>query len=102
MQAHTDELYSNWWTLNLTSTTLGGEQLMQNSGQHYAILDTGTSLITISKTMFDDFKVKLQNSVTGFNCDVIGEFCVSLQQSCENYYADMPTLEFELSDGNQT
>ena len=52
--------------------------------------------------MFDDFKVKLQNSVTGFNCDVIGEFCVSLQQSCENYYADMPTLEFELSDGNQT
>ena len=75
---------------------------MQNDGQHYAILDTGTSLITISKSMFDDFKVKLQNSVTGFFCSDLLPFCLSVQQSCENYYADMPVLEFELSDGNNT
>ena len=56
MQAHTDELYSNWWTLNMTSAKFNGEQLMMSSSPHYAILDTGTSLITISKTMYDDFK----------------------------------------------
>ena len=29
-------------------------------------------------------------------------FCLSLQQTCEHYYEDMETLEFELTDGNTT
>jgi len=79
MQAHTEYPYNNWWTLNLKSTSLGGEQLMQNSGQHYAILDTGTSMIIVSKTIYDHFVEKLQNSVTGFACNQLLPFCISVQ-----------------------
>ena len=39
--------YDVWWTVSLGSVKLGGQSI-KSSGTKYAILDTGTSLLTMS------------------------------------------------------
>ena len=43
------EKYDNWWTVKLRGFHYGGKN-MATAGTNYAILDTGTSLMAISKS----------------------------------------------------
>lgn len=43
-----------WWTVNLSGLKYGGTSIKSGSTR-YAIVDTGTSLLTLSKTDYDNF-----------------------------------------------
>ena len=78
-------------------STIGGKSQSGGDLQGVAILDTGTSLITLGRPDFLAFKEAFQKKVTGFSCDEEGiPFCLSVQQRCEHYWDKMEHLEFTL------
>ena len=46
--------YDTWWTVDLRGSHYGTTNI-KASGTNYAILDTGTSLIAISNTDYNNF-----------------------------------------------
>ena len=47
------EKYNMWWTVNMTKIQYGSESIY--TGDKYAILDTGTSLITLMLSDYLEF-----------------------------------------------
>ena len=55
-----------WWTVDMTKIQYGSDNIFE--GDKYAILDTGTSLLTFGLSDYLDFVKKFQDKVSGFNC----------------------------------
>lgn len=66
-----------WWTVTLGEVNLGGTNI-KDSGAKYAILDTGTSLLTMSQADYYNFVDTLPASV---DC-TSHVYCVADQMTC--------------------
>jgi len=55
LTAYTEFPYNNWWTVGMNSIKYGSTTLLNDASSAYAILDTGTSLITLPYEQFRAF-----------------------------------------------
>ena len=60
--------YKNWWTVTLHKINYGTTNI-KGSDTNYAILDTGTSLIAIAKTDYNNFVEELMTQVDTADCN---------------------------------
>jgi len=71
-----------WWTLNYSGLAYDGEK-MGKSEAKYAIMDTGTSIIYLPKTDYDNFRRKLHH-IDELDCSDKYDFCVSKYHHCDD------------------
>ena len=83
--------YDNWWTVDLRGCHYGGSNI-RASGTNYAILDTGTSLIAISKTDYDNFRLGIMRQIASADCSS-PDGCI-LPNSCSTFYPQLSDLTF--------
>ena len=70
-----------WWTVALDDVAYGASSIKQSQTQ-YAIIDTGTSFLTLSKSDYEQFSAAVF-AVGGFNCE--GAICYSQEHTCDRY-----------------
>ena len=63
-----EKKYKNWWTVSLHKINYGTTNI-KGSDTNYAILDTGTSLIAIAKTDYNNFVEELMTQVDTADCN---------------------------------
>lgn len=72
-----DTAYNEWWTLRFHGTAINGNQLTYSKGV-YAIVDTGTSLLYMVQSDYDQFKSYVEAASSDFNCSsLLTSFCFS-------------------------
>ena len=89
-----DTTYDDWWSVRLRSVRYGAQNL-KYSYTDTAIIDTGTSFFTISKTDFDNF-ASIMLELDGITCSY-AEGCYSQDdQLCEAFTPQMEDLQIQL------
>ena len=88
----------SWWTLELDDMAYGSSSIKASQTQ-YAILDTGTSFLTISRTDYESFSAAVV-AVGGFDC--AGAYCYSQEHYCDRYQDDLEDLTLTLQGKNFT
>ena len=75
------EEYSDWWTVPLNNIAYGHQSI--SSTEHFAILDTGSSLLILQYSDYVLFAEMIYN-IGVFDCS--GPFCHSFENTCDYYY----------------
>ena len=89
-----DTTYDEWWSVRLRSVRYGSSNL-KSSYTDIAIIDTGTSFFTISKSDFDNFAEKMLE-LDGLTCNY-AEGCQSQDGVfCESLWPLMEDLQIQL------
>ena len=87
-----------WWTFKLKGLSYGSTDIF-SSGMHYAIIDSGTSLITIPLSDYNNFKQQIINANTSLNCNSATKpYCFSKTQSCSSIISSLRPLVFKLDN----
>ena len=76
-----------WWTVHFTGIAFDEEKLPKSKA-HYAIIDTGTSLIYLPKSDYENFISKLAH-IEQLDCSDKYDFCVSEHHECEEFHDKM-------------
>ena len=87
----TDKLNQSWWTVDLLGSSYGGNEFKT---VQKAILDTGTSFLTIASSDYDMFEDKMLD-ITGVLCSRLYGYCMS-SSSCSSITGKMEDMSFQL------
>lgn len=83
---------ASWWELSLTGASYGSKDIY--TGTRHVIVDTGTSLLTLTKSSYDDFKSELESA--GFFC--AGSVCETFGKPCSDKYDELKDLNFMIDE----
>jgi len=93
---------SQWWTFKIKGFGYGATDIFE-SGMNYAIIDSGTSFITVPLTDYNNFKQQVINANSGLNWGVTASSSLitasarilhvqQLLPCCSRLLSDWPTL----------
>lgn len=86
--------HSEWWTVTLDQITYGSELILEPSETpRYAILDTGTSLLSLPEAEYLAFVNEIRQ-LDAFSCEQA--YCYTFENTCDYYWEYMSDLEFWL------
>ena len=89
-----DTTYDEWWSVRLRSVRYGTSNL-KTSYTDIAIIDTGTSFFTISKTDFDNF-AEILLGLDGITCSYAEGCYTEDDVLCETIRPNMEDLQIQL------
>ena len=85
-----DLLYEKYWSLDITSASYGKKKFSTASKR--AILDTGTSFLTISQSDYTGFEFQI-SSIEGIDCSDDLGYCYS-NSTCSEITSTMNDFTF--------
>jgi hypothetical protein len=88
---------NQWWTFKIKGFEYGSTNIY-GSGMKFAIIDSGTSLLTIPLTDYNNFKQQVINANTTLNCNSYNQpsYCFSKTLSCSTFTPYLQPLVIRL------